>query len=67
MNTDPMRFQLRENASDDASAFMALTGFGNFVFDENLNQHSHIDPMDENLPEAVGQLFRNEQHPFMFQ
>ena len=47
---------------------MSIHSFGNLVvIDENLNQHSHIHPLYGNLLEPVDQMFRDQQHPFMFQ
>ena len=37
------------------------------VVDGNVNQYSYIDLMGGNLPESVEQVFRDQQHPFVFQ
>ena len=36
------------------------------VVDGNVNQYSYIDLMDKNLLVSLAQMFRDQQHPFVF-
>ena len=69
MHPDATRFRLRRNVSGlNGLGMHQLSCVGTFVVvDGNVKQYSYIDLMGVNLLESVQQMFRDQQHPFVFQ